>query len=182
MTRKWMIAISLAVFTILLSWGAQQPEKPQDVWLPFKFFVGQWEGRGEGQPGASHGRQEWEFVLAGKYLQVKNEARFDPQEKNPKGEVHEDWAFISYDRMRKLYVFRQFHVEWFVNQYVCTGPGADGKTFVFDSEAIENIPSGFKARLTYRILDEASFEQTFDLAPPGKEMACYSKGTMKRIK
>ena len=182
MTQKRMIGISAAALTVLLSWAAQQPEEPRDVWLPFKFFVGQWEGRGEGQPGASLGRQEWEFVLGGKYLQVKNEARFDPQEKNPKGEVHEDWGFISYDRMRKLYVFRQFHVEGFVNQYVCDGPSADGKIFVFNSEAIENIPPGFKARLTYRILDEANFEQTFDLAPPGQEMACYSKGTMKRIK
>ena len=177
-----IIAFVLVALTVLLSWAAQQPEKPQDVWLPFKFFAGRWEGRGEGEPGISHGRQEWEFVLGGKYLQVKNEARFDPQEKNPKGEVHEDWGFISYDRMRKLYVFRQFHVEGFVNQYVCDGPSADGKVFIFNSEAIENIPPGFKARLTYRILDEASFEQTFDLAPPGQEMVCYSKGTMKRAR
>jgi len=182
MIKKLTAARFLVALTVLLSWAAQQPEKPQDVWLPFKFFAGRWEGRGEGEPGISHGRQEWEFVLGGKYLQVKNEARFDPQEKNPKGEVHEDWGFISYDRMRKLYVFRQFHVEGFVNQYVFDGPSADGKVFIFNSEAIENIPPGFKARLTYRILDEASFEQTFDLAPPGKEMTCYSKGSMKRTK
>ena len=182
MIKKLTVAGFLAALTVLTSLAARQPEKPQDVWLPFKFFVGTWEGRGEGQPGVSRGRQEWGLVLGGKYLQVKNESRFDLQEKNPKGEVHEDWGFISYDRMRKLYVFRQFHVEGFVNQYVCTGPSADGKTFVFDSEAIENVPSGFKARLTYRILDENGFEQTFDLAPPGQEMACYSKGTMKRTK
>jgi len=182
MMKKGLIVLSLAALTILLSWAAQQPEKPQDVWLPFKFFAGQWEGRGEGQPGISQGRQEWEFVLDGKYLQVKNVARFEPQEKNPQGQVHEDWGFISYDQMRKLYVFRQFHTEGFVNQYVCPGPSAEGKVFVFESEAIENIPPGFKARLTYRILDETSFEQSFDLAPPGKEMACYSKGIMKRMK
>ena len=175
-----MIAISAAALTILFSLAAQQPAKPQDVWLPFKFFVGQWEGSGEGQSGSSHGRQEWGFVLGGKYLQVRNEARFDPQEKNPKGELHEDWGFISYDQLRKAYVFRQFHVEGFVNQYICIGPSADGKTFVFLSEAIENIPPGFKTRLTYRILDENSFEQTFDLAAPGKELACYSKGIMNR--
>jgi hypothetical protein len=175
-----MIVISAAALTVFLSWAVQQPNEPQDVWKPFQFFVGQWEGTGEGQPGISHGSQQWEFVLGGKYLQVKNEARFDPQEKNPKGEVHEDWGFISYDRLRKVYVFRQFHVEGFVNQYICTGPAPDGKTFVFLSEAIENIPPGFKARLTYRILDDNSFEQTFDLAPPGKEMACYSKGIMTR--
>ena len=124
--------------------------------------------------------QEFEFVLGGKYLLVKNESRFEPQEKNAKGEVHQDWGFFSFDQMRKKYVLRQFHVEGFVNQYVCDGPGEDGKTFVFISEAMENIPPGWKARLTYRILSENEFEQTFDLAAAGKEMECYSKGVMKR--
>jgi hypothetical protein len=175
-----MAVVSLAILAAVFSFGAQQPESPADVWQPFKFFVGQWEGSGEGAPGISHGRQEWAFVLGGKFLQVRNEARFDPQGKNPKGGVHEDWGFISYDQVRKAYVFRQFHVEGFVNQYVCAGPAADGETFVFLSEAIENLPPGFKARLTYRILDETRFEQTFDLAPPGEEMTCYSKGVMTR--
>jgi hypothetical protein len=83
-------------------------------------------------------------------------------------------------RTRQAYVFRQFHSEGFVNQYVCAGPETDGKTFIFLSEAIENIPPGFKARLTYRILDDSRSEQTFDLAPPGQEMSCYSKGVMTR--
>jgi len=175
-----MIVISAAALTILLSWAVQQPKEPQDVWKPFQFFVGQWEGTGEGKPGVSRGKQEFSFVLGGQYMQVRNESRFDPQEKNPKGERHEDWGFFSYDRLRKAYVFRQFHVEGFVNQYVCTGPAGDGKTFVFLSEAIENMPPGFKARLTYRILDDNSFEQTFDLALAGQDMECYAKGVMTR--
>ena len=69
-------------------------------------------------------------------MQVRNESRFDPQEKNPKGERHEDWGFFSYDRLRKAYPVLQFHVEGFVNQYVCTGPAGDGKTFVFLTRAI----------------------------------------------
>jgi hypothetical protein len=180
MRKKMITSFCLAALPLLLPLLGQQQESAPDVWAPFKFFVGQWEGRGEGQGGITHGLQEWEFVLGGKFLQVRNEARFDPQEKNPKGQVHEDWGFISYDRTRKAYVFRQFHIEGFVNQYVCAALEADGKTFVFLSEAIENLPPGFKARLTYRILDENSFEQTFDLAPPGQEMSCYSKGVMTR--
>jgi hypothetical protein len=180
MIRKTMITILLTALPALIGPAVQQQEKTQDVWKPFQFFVGQWEGTGEGKPGVSRGKQEFAFVLGGQYLQVRNESRFDPQEKNPKGEVHENWGFFSYDRLRKAYVFRQFHVQGFVNQYVCDGPNADGKLFIFNSEAIENIPPGFKARLTYRILDANSFEQTFDLAPPGKEMVCYSKGVMTR--
>ena len=57
-----------------------------------------------------------------------------------------------------------------------------GETFVFVSEAIENIPAGFRARLTYRPLDADTFEQTFNLAPPGQDFTCNSKGVMKRMK
>jgi len=180
MTMKMLIAILSTALPALLAPATQSPEDPREVWKPFQFFVGQWEGTGEGKSGVSRGNQEYAFVLGGQFLQVRNESRFDPQEKNPKGERHEDWGFFSFDRTRKVYVLRQFHVEGFVNQYICTGPAVDGKTFVFLSEAIENLPSGFKARLTYKILDEWSFEQTFDLAPPGQEMTCYSKGTMRR--
>jgi hypothetical protein len=180
MPIKALVVILSTVLPALLCPATQPAEEPQDIWKPFQFFVGQWEGTGEGRSGVSHGNQEYAFVLGGQFLHVRNKARFDPQEKNPKGERHEDWGFISFDRTRKVYVLRQFHVEGFVNQYISTGPAADGKTFVFLSEAIENLPPGFKAQLTYRILDENSFEQTFELAPPGQEMACYAKGIMKR--
>ena len=163
----------------------QQPSAaPTDVWAQFRFFVGTWKGAGAGSPGAGMGEQTWAFILRGTFLQVRNKAVFDPQEKNPKGEVHEDMGIFSYDKAREKYVLRQFHVEGFFNQYVLESlpAAAEGKTFVFVSEAIENIPAGFKARLTYRILDPDTFEQTFDLAPPGQAFTCYSKGVMKRVK
>lgn len=161
--------------------GAGQ-NQAQNIWKPFRFFEGRWEGKGEGKPGISLGKQTWEFILRGKFLQIRNEARFEPQGPNTASEVHEDFGILSYDKARQKYVFRQFHVEGFVNQYVSDGPAADGKTSVFVSEAIENIPAGFSARLTYRILDDSSFEQTFDLAPPGQQLTCSSKGVMKRAK
>jgi hypothetical protein len=49
---------------------------------------------------------------------------------------------MSFDKGRKNFVFRQFHIEGFVNQYVMTSSSADGKTIVFTSESIENIPAG----------------------------------------
>ena len=167
-----------------LAFSQQQPPgaAPADVWAPFRFFVGHWKGAGEGSPGAGTGEQTFAFILRGTFLQVQNKATFSPQEKNPRGEVHEDMGVFSYDKARQTFVLRQFHVEGFVNQYVLESLPADGKTFVFLSEAIENIPAGFKARLTYRILDPDSFEQTFDLAPPGRAFTCTSKGVMKRVK
>jgi len=177
--------LAFAVFLTLFSLPvrpSQESSPPADPWGPFRFFVGNWEGSGEGSPGMGKGQQTFEFILRGTFLHVRNKAVFDPQDKNPKGEVHEDRGIFSYDKTRKAFVLRQFHVEGFVNQYVLESGPADGKTFVFVTEAIENIPPGFKARLTYKILDPDTFEQTFDLAAPGKEFECYSKGVMKRKK
>ncbi len=182
--RIWAV-LSLMVLTTAIAppeMSAQGASAPADVWAPFRFFVGSWAGQGEGSPGMGKGAQTFEFILRGTFLHVRNKAVFDPQDKNPQGEVHEDWGVFSYDKARETFVLRQFHVEGFVNQYVLEHPVPDAKTFVFVSEAIENIPPGFKARLTYKILDADTFEQSFDLAPPGQEFTCYSKGVMKRQK
>jgi hypothetical protein len=84
-------------------------------------------------------------VLNDKFIQVQNKSTYDPQPKNLKGEVHQDWGMISFDKSRKNFVLRQFHIEGFVNQYVMTSSSADGKTIVFTSESIENIPSGIQS-------------------------------------
>jgi hypothetical protein len=180
--RKSVWFLIMGVILVAPIFSGSQSEKSQDIWLPFRFFIGQWEGGGQGKPGISKGFQEFSFILNGRYLHIKNKAVFEPKPNNPKGEVHEDWGFMSYDQSRKKYVLRQFHGEGFVNQYVCDGPVEDGNTFVFVTEQIENIPPGFKARLTYKILNRDEFQQTFDLAAPGKEMECYSTGFMKRKK
>ena len=120
--------------------------------------------------------------MDGKFLQSKNESRFAPQEKNPKGQVHEDFGVFSYDQARACYVYRQFHSEGFVNQYICKKVLDDGKTFIFVSEQLENLPPQFKARLTYKVLNPNEFQMTFDLATPGADYECYSTGVMKRAK
>ena len=157
-----------------------QEEKKEDIWLPFKHFVGEWKGGGKGCPGISELKAEFKFVLNGKYLQIKGKAVFEPKEKNKKGEVHEDLGYISYDRMRKIFVFRQFHIEGFVNHYVLDTLSSDEKTFVFVSESIENISPGWRARSTYKILNDNEFQQIFELAQPGKEFEVYSENKLKR--
>jgi hypothetical protein len=69
---------------------------------------------------------------------------------------------MSFDKGRKNFVLRQFHVEGFVNQYVMTGATADGKTIVFASESIENIPAGYRARETYKIIGPDEFTEVFE--------------------
>lgn len=178
-----MHQISLLLFTISIPLQilAQTTSQP-DVWSRFRFFEGKWAGSGTGQPGKSTVSREYNFVLNGKFLFAKNKSTWAPTEKYPKGEVHEDWGYFSRDRIRKLYVLRQFHVEGFVNQYSLDTTRTDSTTMVFASEAIENIPSGWRARETYRFVSENEFTETFELAGPGKDFEVYSETRLKRVK
>ncbi len=151
-----------------------------DVWSTLTFFVGKWEGMGKGEPGESTVEREYQFVLNGKFLQAKNKSTYKPQEKNPKGEVHEHWDLFSYDRARKKFVLRQFHVEGFVNQYALDSLYTDGRSLTFITEGIENIPAGWRAKETYKILSDDEFHETFELAAPGKEFEIYSENHFKR--
>lgn len=151
------------------------------MWTPFNFFIGSWTGSGKGQPGVSQVERTYEFILNGRFLQVKNKSIYLPQDQNPKGEVHEDIGLISYDKGRKVFVFRQFHIEGFVNQYVSEVLSPDGQTIPFVTESIENIPAGWRARETYRILNPDEFTETFELAAPGKDFEVYSKSHLKRV-
>ncbi|HUS11501.1 MAG TPA: hypothetical protein VMZ30_13625 [Pyrinomonadaceae bacterium] len=105
---------------------------------------------------------------------------YAPQEKNPPGETHEDVGFFSYDRLRKQFVLRQFHIEGFVNQFKAETISEDGKLIVLTSESLENIPAGYRAKETYKILNENEFTETFEIAEPGKEFTVYSENHFKR--
>jgi hypothetical protein len=83
--------------------------------------------------------------------------------------------------VRKRLVLRQFHVEGFVNQYVEDGESTAQK-LVFTTEAIENIPAGWRARETYVIHGPNEFEEIFELAETGKPFETYSRARLKRVK
>jgi hypothetical protein len=95
--------------------------------------------------GAGSVRREYRFVLRDQFIEERNSSTYPPQERNPKGEVHEHASYISYDRARQRLVLRQLHVERFVIQYVQEGE-ASGGTLAFVSEATENTPPGWRAR------------------------------------
>jgi hypothetical protein len=135
-----------------------------------------------GQPGDGTCSREYRFALNGKFLEVKSKSTYRPQAKNPRGEQHEDWSMFSYDKSRKSFVLRQFHVEGFVNQYVAEGLSEGGKTFRFTSESIENIPEGFRARESYEIVGADEFIETFELAEPDQTFELYSQTRFTRVK
>jgi hypothetical protein len=149
-----------------------------DAWAPVRYLVGTWDGDVNGEPGTGKSVREYRFVLNNRYLEVRNKSSYPVQRRNPKGEFHEDWGMISYDRSRRKLVLRQFHVEGFVNQYVAE-PVRDG-VLIFQSEAIENIPAGFRARETYTITGPNAFIERFEIAEPGKDFEVYCETRFKR--
>jgi hypothetical protein len=81
-----------------------------------------------------------------------------------------------------LVIFRQFHIEGFINQYVIESISSDGKTIVFSSESIENIPTGWRAKESYKLSNNGELTEVFELAEPGKDFAEYSQATLKKSK
>src|SRR5687768_6496538 len=108
--------------------ASAQLSKKDSLWLPFKDFIGEWKGTGEGVDGKATYERTYKPVLNKNYIEVRNRSNYEPNEKNPKGYLHEDVGFISYDKMRKLFVFRQFHIEGFVNEYKLESISPDNKT------------------------------------------------------
>jgi hypothetical protein len=180
MIRPTGIGLVVVVAFLAVQAGAQTPPKT-DRFGPLRFLVGTWRGDQAGQPGRGTAFRTYELILNDRFIQETNTSTYPPQDKNTPGEVHRHMSVISYDAGRKRFVLRQFHTEGFVNTYV-QEPGTDPKTIVFVSEAIENIPAGWRARETYTILTENEFTERFDLAEPGRDFALYSEAHLKRVR
>ena len=173
------VAVSLAAF-VQAARQDPQPTEQDTTWEPLRYFVGSWEGTGQSFGKAAKTTRTYEFVLADQFLFSKNRSVFAAADPAAKGEVHEDIAIFSYDTGRKKFVLRSFHVEGFVNQYVAQKIAPDGRTMVFVTEHIENIAPGWRARETYRILNENEFEETFELAAPDGEFKLCVSNRLKR--
>lgn len=120
-------------------------------------------------------------MLNSKYIEVKNKTVYPASKERPDGYHHEDFGYISYDKRRRTFVYRQFHIEGFVTQYKLESISADGKTLVFISESIENIPPGWRSRETYTIKGDRELVEVFELAEPNKDFGSYTNATLRRV-
>ena len=118
----------------------------------FSKLLHNWKGEGGGEPGKGRYERSYQFILNKKFIEIRNKSTYEPRTQYPNGEVHEDIGYFSYDNGRKTFILRQFHGEGFVNQFRLESISPDKMTIVFITESIENIPAGFRAKETYRIL------------------------------
>jgi hypothetical protein len=184
---KSMNVPAIQVITAPLVFVAVAPVSPQtaaptEAWQPFTYFVGKWEGNGRGQLGVSTIERAYRRVWNDKFLHVENRCIYEPQPLSPGGETHEDWGMISIDSSRTPFIFRQFGVSDSLNQYVSTDVCCNGETIVFTADSIENIPAGWRARETYKILNGDEFVEIFELAEPGREFQINSAAKLRRKK
>jgi hypothetical protein len=145
----------------------QEAADPIDPWGPLRLLVGSWKGSIDGMLGTGAGIREYAFILRDNFLLSKHSSVRLPQEKSPGGDQHEELGIFSFDRERKKIVYRQFVNEGFVNRYVCD---VEPNRFVCVTESVEN-GSGMRARWTVTIASRYAFEETFELASPGKDFS-----------
>jgi THAP4-like, heme-binding beta-barrel domain len=178
------LTATISVLFLLLAppaWAQNACPAEPDRFQALRSFLGAWQGEGQGQPGKSKVTREYTLVLDGRFIEVRNRSLYAPQEENP-GEDHRDVGYISFDSARGKHVLRQFHVEGFVNQYVHESTSEDGKTLTFVTEAIENIPPGWRAREIYTLPGPDELMERFELAEPGKDFELYSETRLRRVK
>jgi hypothetical protein len=175
-----LLAVTMASSTVLASAIQSNALAPAtDRLAAVAPLLGRWAGTTEGQPGKGTVEREYVRLLGTRFIHGRNRSSYPPQEKNPKGEVHEDMGVFSFDTGRKTIVFRQFHIEGFVSQYV-SDPESTGTRLVFTTESIENIPAGWRARETYTFSSPNELEEVFELAEPGKPFEVYSRSRLRR--
>ena len=150
-----------------------------DVWEPLQFLLGTWSGTCSGKPGDGRVERTCAFVLNERFIQVTGRSTFEPQEKNPDGEIHEELGFWSYDQIRDVHVYREFLAEGFVNQFVLES--SDPAKLVLVTEAIENLPPGWQARTTFEILGPDHIRESFELRKPDTEWDCYITTELRRV-
>jgi hypothetical protein len=153
-----------------------------DPWGPLRVFEGKWEGTVTGQPGKQSSSRDYQFVSNGTFLWQHDHSVYEAKSPEDAPKVREDFGYFSYDKFAKTIVWRQFHSEGFVNEYRLKSVGADSRSFEFETVRIENLPPGWRARKSYRVLSVDEIEETFSLAPPDKEFETYTVAHLKRVK
>ena len=62
-----------------------QSKMESDIWKPFEFFIGSWQGTGGGQPGKGFGKRTYSSVLNDQFIKIENRMTYAASDKNPDG-------------------------------------------------------------------------------------------------
>ncbi len=161
-----LIAIALATLTVQAS--------PLE---PLARLKGVWTGTCSGKPGVGIVTKTFTTLYGGTFVQCDTALKV-PATGGKAGTMHEDLSLFSYDAPNQKIRMRQFHNEGFVHTYELKSstPGH----WLFEGQDVENLPAGFRPRLTIDLGSDGSMTEVFSLAAPGKDFSEYVRINLKR--
>ena len=161
-----LLLLSIPVLSL-----SQSPDDKTILMDEFKhYFVGTWQGSEKGTTGDGVGTRSYESVLQEQFVLMKNQSVFAPDQKNKNREIHQDWGMFSMDKKTNTLIYRQFVSEGFVNMYEVNRIRNVGSSrWLFETRCIENLSSGWRAKITITVITQNKFEEKFELAQPGQD-------------
>lgn len=180
MVMQHMRLMALSALMAIGSLAALPTGAQEDPLGRVAALAGRWTGIGEGVPGTSAAQRTYLRDLNGRFVRAEARSVYPKQEKNAKGEVHDSLSLWSYDKARKLLVLRVFDSLGFASTYVQDRSASSTDVIVLESEQLENVPSGWRARYTYSLISQDEFRELFELNPDGKGFKPYVSGRYLR--
>lgn len=162
---RWFLATFLMVF----AWPAVGDEMTavQAGLEPVARLNGKWHGVGHGRWGESSAEIEFGWTLDGHFIHGRGRSVYPRQERNPDGEIHDFISFYSYDTNRGTIVLRELDNEGFASTYYLDESSSTDNELVFVAEYMENVPAGWKARLTLIFRADTEYHERFELDTDG---------------
>ena len=128
-----------------------------------QILVGEWRGVGDGKWGNNSAERKYTWVFAKTFIHGFGRSVYPKQDRNKTGESHETLDMYSFDDQRKTIVLRQFDNESFVTTYYLNLEASTAESLVFEAEHLENVPLGWRARVTFHFKGSDEFHEHFDL-------------------
>jgi hypothetical protein len=172
--------VRAALVAMLLSaspgFASEPPGFAELHWL-----LGDWVGKGKGEPGHSTSERQAELVLEGKFVRVAGRSVYPKQKENPNGETHSQTDMWGYDRSRKLLTLRQFDTLGFASTYVLNTDASTSDRWVLIAEQLENVPKGWKARYIYVLKSPQEYEEVLELDTDGTGFKPYVTNRFTKV-
>lgn len=162
-----MRVLSVTVTLLLLMTLVVAPQSSKTHSLDdLRFLIGDWEGVGEGGPGAGKGVFSFAFDLQNKAIIRKNYAEYPATANRPRIR-HDDLMVIYFDGVSHQIRANYFDSEGQQINYQVT-PSSDNEMVTFLSQPSGSQP---RYRLSYKKLKDGMLGGKFEIAPPGQPEA-----------
>ena len=136
-------------------------------------LLGEWRGVGDGKWGSHAAERNYLLILDGAFIQGRGLSVYPKQEKNQDGERHSSLSLYGFDQQRQTLVKREFDNEAFVATYYLDAESSTDRRLVFVAENLENVPAGWRARVTILTIGEDEFHELFELDTAKGEFELY---------